>query len=198
MFLSDVSDALSNGDFCSHIKSWEIIRDNNDGFTIYIGSKKSNLFFRLYDKAIERGFIDRSCGHWIRVEVQLRHEKADSWIRQNCKPENLIGVLADMIRFIDSFDTDSHKNRRETALWWEKFIGNASRVHLLSKPGVEYNLEKLQNYVFGQAGPSIYAAMDNLGLNKFLGLLSQSSMERYKNNPKYRVLGGGKICGNAV
>lgn len=198
LFLNDVATALNDGDYCTHFQSWEITKDNNNGCTIYIGSKKSKLFFRLYDKAIERGYYDRSCGHWVRVEAQLRHEKAQAWIEQGLKPENIINVLSDLIRFTDEYDYDSHKNRRQNAVWWDKFIGTAINIHLLSKPGVEYNLEKLKEYVFGQAGPSIYCAIDNLGINNFLGILSQTSLNRYKNNPKYNILGGGKICSNAV
>lgn len=41
--------------------------------TIEFGSMKSAIFLRIYNKAAERGFLDR---HWLRVELQMRDERA--------------------------------------------------------------------------------------------------------------------------
>jgi len=52
----------------------EVVWSHKDGderpaLSVCHGSKKSEIFIRIYDKAAERGFFDR---HWIRVEQQLR------------------------------------------------------------------------------------------------------------------------------
>ncbi len=45
--------------------------------TIEFGSMKSAIFLRIYNKAAERGFSDR---HWLRVELQMRDERARSFL----------------------------------------------------------------------------------------------------------------------
>lgn len=45
--------------------------------TIEFGSMKSAIFLRIYNKAAERGFTDR---HWLRVELQMRDERALSFL----------------------------------------------------------------------------------------------------------------------
>lgn len=45
--------------------------------TIEFGSMKSAIFLRIYNKAAERGFTDR---HWVRVELQMRDERALSFL----------------------------------------------------------------------------------------------------------------------
>jgi phage replication initiation protein len=42
------------------------------GDTIYLGSSKSHVMFRVYDKAQET----KIAGHWIRFEIQLRDKRA--------------------------------------------------------------------------------------------------------------------------
>lgn len=187
LYLSDVANALECGLYTSRLKKWEITHDSNDGMTIYLGSKHSDMFFRLYDKAIERGYIDRSCGHWVRVELQLRHEKAQQFLNQRLTADNLISILNDLIRFVVD-DMDTNKARRNTVDWWEKFIGSAMRIHLHGKPGVDYNLSKLDKYVFGMSGPSVFAAIDIYGERYFISKIRREAEERYSKNPKYRNL----------
>lgn len=45
--------------------------------TIEFGSMKSAIFLRIYNKAAERGFADK---HWIRTEIQMRDERALSFL----------------------------------------------------------------------------------------------------------------------
>lgn len=186
--LTDVRDALENGDYASRLRTWEITHDSNDGMTIYLGSKHSDMFFRFYDKAIERGYLDRSCGHWVRIELQLRHDKAEQYIKQSLSPESLISILIDLIRFLDPDDLDINKARRKSAIWWDRFIGSAERVHLFGKPGTEYNLSNLDKYVFGMSGPSVMAAVDIYGEKYFLHKLKKEAEDRYHDNTKLRNL----------
>jgi len=50
------------------------------GKTLYIGSRKSELFIRIYDKGQETG--EKPAGRWIRVEVQFEDTKADAVAEQ--------------------------------------------------------------------------------------------------------------------
>ncbi len=48
-------------------------RKLSKGATIYWGSKRSEVFYRIYDKAKERGDLE---SHWIRYECQMRKDIA--------------------------------------------------------------------------------------------------------------------------
>ena len=67
----------------SYISKWEkgkVILGHGSGKgedTLEFGSMKSAIFLRIYNKAAERGFIDR---HWLRVELQMRDERALSFL----------------------------------------------------------------------------------------------------------------------
>lgn len=190
--LRNVVEGLRGFDYVSPFKKWDINEDSDGGYTIYIGSKLSDFFFRIYDKAIERGFKDRSCGPWVRVEAQLRHDRADAWLRGGHAPTDLISLLSGYVRFIDPDRTDSNKSRAETADWWVNFIGAAEKIKLFSKPGIEYNLDNLSKFVFGMSGPSVYCALETFGLVAFLRRLQQEAQERALNNPKFSKFFGYK------
>ena len=183
--LQNIKDSLRNGDYVSGFKTWEISDDSKGGCTIYLGSKKSDFFFRIYDKAIERGFYDRSCGQWIRFEAQLRHDRAKAWIESSFQPNELLYLLSGYIRFIDTDSNDSNKSRAPLASWWDQFIDYSLSIKLISYPGIEYNLSNLSRYVFNQAGASTYAAIEVYGLVAFLRRLKETSEENAINNPKY-------------
>jgi phage replication initiation protein len=190
--LSNVVDGLRNYDYVSPFKKWEVSDDSDGGCTIYIGSKKSDFFFRIYDKAIERGYLDRSCGPWVRIEAQLRHDRADAWLIGGHTPFDLIGLLSGYIRFIDPDRTDTNKRRAQNAPWWNDFVATATKIKLFSKPGVEYNIDNLTRFVFGMSGPSIYCAVETLGLVRFLSRLRDEAEERALNNPKFNKFFTGK------
>lgn len=185
LLLNEVAAGLRGFDYVSPFKTWEVSDDSDGGCTIYIGSRRSNFFFRIYDKAIERGYKDRSCGPWVRVEAQLRLDRAESWLIGGHTPFDLIGLLSGYIRFIDPDRTDTNKSRAQTAAWWDKFVAAAKKVKLLSKPGVEYNLDNLTKFAFGMAGPSVYTALECFGLVAFIRRLQDEAQERALNNPKY-------------
>ena len=72
------------------------------------GTRSSLILLRIYDKVQERGFKDGR--HWIRVELQLKDERALAFI-QRTEPigERWTGVLANYLRFVDEpngFDTN--------------------------------------------------------------------------------------------
>ena len=46
----------------------------NEGFTLYIGSRQSTIYARLYDKAQERG----ETGDWKRLELELKAGRANA------------------------------------------------------------------------------------------------------------------------
>ena len=132
---------------------------------------------RIYDKAAERGFTDR---HWIRVELQHRADRAADFVREllsrKCDVGLLFrGVLYNYLRYVDDPETDSNKWRWPMKDYWEKLLDGIGRIRLYKKPGTEYNMINLENFVFGQAGNAIDTYIRIKGECSF--------MEALKNRP---------------
>ena len=69
-------------------------QQGSDGCTMYFGSPTSDIRIRIYDKAAEQG-ID---GHWVRVEVVLRKEKAQVALEQIIADNQPGKIFASILR----------------------------------------------------------------------------------------------------
>ena len=61
-------------------KRFKVIGDYSKAPTLYVGSRKSDAFLRIYDKKLEQNRPDglyrnlaRNCDDWIRVEAEFKH-----------------------------------------------------------------------------------------------------------------------------
>jgi hypothetical protein len=54
-------------------RKWKFFKGDDGGCTAYIGSRKSDKFLRIYDKAIESGQRDRA---WTRFELEIKGDAA--------------------------------------------------------------------------------------------------------------------------
>lgn len=177
------SDTLE-GNFVSKFHDWDA-HYSSKGLTVYQGSAKSDIMLRIYDKARERK-VD---GHWIRVEMQLRQDRAGEFIRQYVAGRNLgdlfCGVLQNYVRYVKPSDTDSNKQRWSMRKYWQKLVNNAVKVKLFTRCDLEYNLENLERFVVKQAGGAIQTYIDILGVDEL-----QKVLLKRKNqlNPKYERL----------
>lgn len=159
----------------------------NRGASVTHGRKgQSELFFRIYDKAAERGLEDT---HWVRYEMQLRRERAEAFLRHNQRlpiGEVFCQVSNTYLRYVTPQGADTNKWRWPTAPYWERLIQTASKLRLYQTPGVEYNFHVLQRYVIGQAAASSAAYMELVGEDQFLEQIRERL--QYSDNPKYRQL----------
>lgn len=64
-------------------KSYKIIGSTDETQTLYVGSRKSDAFLRIYNKKLEQDrpsglyrSIAKSCTDWIRVEAEFKHRLA--------------------------------------------------------------------------------------------------------------------------
>lgn len=139
--------------------------DNQDtdiqGITCQVGSNKSDIKIRIYDKAAERGFKDR---HWIRVELQLRDDRASSaaleLIKNNSIGMTVSGILRNYLMFRCP-TPDTNKSRWPVALWWEYILENMEKIKLWVSPGEAYNFDNTEYWFFKQYGQAI-VVMDKL------------------------------------
>ena len=157
------------------IETTEHVHGGVDGSSVTIGNtRQSDICCRIYDKAAERGRKDE-INHWVRCELQLRHQHADNFISYlladnlkdilgcevpGCKRLDFMyfSVLNNFFRLIDTTGGDSNRWRNPICEHWAEFIGSYSGnpVSLYSAPGVEYNVMKLQDIVENMYGGMLY------------------------------------------
>jgi replication initiation factor len=63
---------VDEGSASTRAKSWNIIKSQNGGRTLYIGSRASEVMLRIYDKAAEQG----ETYNWKRIELEIKGSRA--------------------------------------------------------------------------------------------------------------------------
>lgn len=109
--------------------------------TIQFGSKASDIQITFYDKLLERSnagyIVDHNIKFWIRTELRFRHDKARELFYLLFNNDNysdfIFSILYEYIDFKEMKSKDSNLSRRETALFWCRFIGDNRRLKLSVK-----------------------------------------------------------------
>lgn len=181
--------------------------ESTNGMSCDVGSPKSLLLVRIYDKLAERlskmrGAEDRekvreSIPHWVRCELQLRDERALEFVRYlrgkdpiTGAPEPMelgqayCGVLANYLDY--GYEVPARDNP-DKKVWhrfpyWKKFLNEVGAISLYRKPGKGYNLERMVNFVQNNAGNAIDAAISIFGPSKFFDLITSRQISQ---NVKY-------------
>ncbi len=182
--IDQICDKTRLQEFVSRIQRWESIYGSK-GNSVNFGSKGSNVFIRIYDKARERGFTDSR--HWIRCELQLRKENACGFVNKlldNSLSALYTGVLKNYLSFREPSE-DSNKRRWDESPWWTAFINNAKAISVADKPGVVYNLSVCEKYVLTQPVGSIKTLIKIYGADEFIEMIRKAPNPK---NPKYRRL----------
>lgn len=134
-------------------------------YSVYFGSPRSDVRFRIYDKAMERGGLDY---HWSRFEIQLRDDKATAFlISGGSIGYKFCAVINNYLRFIVPDANDSNRRRWSSPDWWMRFLFHAEKITLYSRRDIEYNLSRLERYIFEQAGNSLYTYIQCVGITYF-------------------------------
>ena len=121
--------------------------------TIEVGSRQSRVLIRIYDKAAERGF-DHS-KHWIRVEVQLREQRALAAVAELLQLQHIGKTAAGIIRNYCTFrvpSNDTNKSRWPLTDYWDKLLMDMDRISLWISPGEPYNFSKTEQHMLEQYG----------------------------------------------
>ena len=66
--------------------------------------------------------------------------------------------------------------------YWARLLDGAAPIRLYEKPGADYNMLNLENFIFVQAGGSIYTYLECYGTERFLEELHS---RRKPLNPKH-------------
>lgn len=194
---------LSRHTLNKHFRSkWnynEVIQSTN-GISIQVGSSKSDSLVRIYDKLSERlskirndkekEKVKDAIPHWIRVELQLRDDRAKEFIRYIVADEKPIGqvysgVVRNYLEYGSFYTSKNGTEKFKTYSYWEKFLSHSEKLTLFVTPGVDYNLSNCINYVTNCAGNAVDCLMKIYGLEAFKKLIDKRSVEQ---NPKYQDL----------
>lgn len=172
-----------NGFFVSRSEFWEVT-DSSMGSTIYHGSPKSDVRIRIYDKAAEK-----HCGlgtHWVRVELQLRDDRALKFISLPYSlGENFAGVICNYLRYVEPSDFDTNRWRWPLTSYWGDLLCGADALKIYQKPGMEYNIDHCEHYVYKQCGNAIDTLIQIYGIDEFQRKLAKRAT---RPNPKYTQL----------
>lgn len=137
-----------------------------DAMSIMFGTRKSDFYIRIYDKARERGYTDGR--HWIRCESVFKDDRAYEFLKNDMPiGKKYCGVLKNYLRFVDRSD-DTNKRRWKMSKFWERFIGDCNSVSVYTPQDVSTNLSRIGRYIFHQAGNSIETYIRCVGLTRFL------------------------------
>lgn len=181
---------VAAGNYVSRSTVWRT-EIGSAGECAYIGSQKSPVLIRIYDKACERHYPEGT--HWIRVETQLRDDRALQFIRlpgvadsddKSAIGSAYAGVLRNYLRFVSPSKTDVNKWRWKMRQYWSRLLDGVEALRLYEKPGVEYNLLNCEHFVYSMGGNAIRALIELDGVDLFLDKLNEARKE-VNPNPKY-------------
>ena len=168
------------GNYVSRSQYWEVIQSAK-GTCVVHGSAQSAVLIRIYDKARERNC--EAGIHWIRVELQLRDDRAYEFINLGFEiGQSFTGVLLNYLRYVEPDLEDSNKSRWAMTDYWSDLIMDACAISIYNKPGLEYNVLRCENFVYNQAGNAIAALLECYDVDTFLEKLKKRSSRK---NPKY-------------
>ncbi len=164
--MADMERDVRDRNYVSRSKYSEILWSDNQvndiqGMTIQIGSDKSDVKIRIYDKAAERGFNDR---HWIRCELQLRDDRASEAVKHLIDYQHIGQTVSGILRNYLTFrvpSQDTNKSRWAVAPYWENVLCNMEKISLWISPGEPYNFAKTEHWLMKQYGQAI-VVMDQL------------------------------------
>jgi phage replication initiation protein len=146
--------------------------------TVYHGRKASDLMIRIYDKAAERGYLDR---HWVRTEIQMRDDRALEFARKlfaGAEIGDLFrGVLYNYLRYVDDPGGDSNRRRWPLKGYWQRLLDGAHQIRLYVRPGMEYNMLNLEQFVIKQAGNAVAAYLEIRGQEAFMEAIRKRGLQ---------------------
>lgn len=110
--------------------------DNQIGKTLYIGSPKSRVKIRFYDKAAQLGIE----GHWVRCEIQCMSERAFEAVNNLCHGieigELTVSILNNYFRLINS--ESENKSQCSTQSWWASWLTTTQKIRLTTAKALKY------------------------------------------------------------
>lgn len=143
--LDRIYEAIVIGQSVSHFRQSRLIEGldvgsgDKTGKTVTMGSRQSDTFLRIYDKAAEQRFKGKVIeGQWIRWEIEWKNERAQavglalSALEEEAFQRYIVGVFRTTIDFRDCTREDDPKDRYHAPLlsWWKVLTDGMQRAKL--------------------------------------------------------------------
>ena len=182
--IPELTKKCENEEVVSKFRNWKsyrsgelIKRDEKDGmgYTLYIGSLKSDVYFCLYEKDYEqyvkKGIPLEDVMVKIRFEIRLMNERAEHAVIDLLTfrdgDDTAFSIINQYLRFVDR-DPEKEREHWKMNERWSWFIGeHRSKLKLTSEPQ-PYSPERTLNWMSHQVAPSWKAFLkvdENIGTN---------------------------------
>ena len=174
------------------IRSLQNLNGKN-GYTLYVGSSKSEYSIRIYNKAAESHCDE----HWVRAEEVLRKPLANLFVRQftasidpDTSMEEQLALFFEQgaqlflkrVAFIER--TDSNISRCPVSHWWAEFLETATPLQLsTSSPRPDSDASK--HWLERVVAPSLAAEILILGPEFLIKLILMGIRANLKPNSNY-------------
>lgn len=160
---------IANGQIVSKFRSgrredaFKIADNKPEGDTLYLGSRSSDTFLRIYDKQLEQNqkhpdqeIVDP----WIRWEFQIMKNRADFFAYQIIDGVEVgdlfYDVLNNYVRLIEL--DDNNRSRCSMLPEWRAFLKHCNRVSFYCPPAPRTYFDK-KNWVEQQVMPTLAGIM---------------------------------------
>lgn len=166
-----------------------------EGGTVEIGSRSSESFTRIYNKAAEQRSKGIAVdGEWTRVEVELKGERADRFglnlmLEFEHFRELAIGVLRSVVDFrqVCREDEDWIRSRSPVVSWWEQFTEGLKICRLSVSRAVKH-IEQVWDWADRSLAPmlSVLVASGADAQQRLLALI-ENGVSRWKDTHRQLV-----------
>jgi hypothetical protein len=153
-----------------HKRGLDLAGGGYDGNTLELGKRVSDAMLRCYDKRLERIQAgDDDPGHWVRVELELKRERADAAAHLYANREEsaffaeLAGVVRGYIEFKDPNGGDTNRRRWPVAAWWLAFLEGAEKARLTLREAVKRTVDHVREWIAKQVAPSLAVVVEYMG-----------------------------------
>lgn len=164
--VGDLEGVLSFGDFVSKFRTWRVVQERKMagdviGYTIYMGSRSSDVMLRVYDKQLEQNGKRKESEElimqkWVRWELELKNERAQMAVEHMIEGKSVgevcVGVLANYFRVI--VRDDSNKSRCSIDAKWQRFIDGIAALKLYVRHEGK-TLDDKMHWILRQVAPTL-------------------------------------------
>lgn len=175
----ELADAARSGNY-SGPKSYSIIesakRGETAGLTHYFGTRKSESFYRFYDKSVESGGeVDAN-----RMEVEFKRSKAHqafiAWLNPPIGSElDAAQILTEFVMgnicFLDRSTGEKNLDRLTVLPWWQAMRDLLANGVKLTPIRAVATIEKTCEWLEKRVFPSMYAVCRAVGEQSFESLM---------------------------
>ena len=190
--VNDVFKLADNNQVSCRFKKWQNVKstsfaDGCTGHTVYFGSRESDVYLRVYEKAYEQKIKDFN---WTRWELEIKHDKADLVAKElvniSCIGSVAVGVLENYIRFISK--NNERNSRCDTLPLWTDFVNGVKKLRLTLQQK-KMTIEDKQRWIDKQCMPTLAGLIISQGGDiSFLRDNLEGHFERLKAKDKEMFL----------